>query len=467
MTTNRVEQIFLEHYTRRGYHPVPGSSLLDESIPMSFVMSAGLVQVERAAAQQKLVPNSQFVLVQNCFRHFDLDLIGQDGLHLSFFRMAGAFAFGVPDRQAHIADVWHLLVNEYGLEPDRMWVTYFSGDEIDGHVFPADEQAYNAWLAAGISPERTLGLGAKSNFWKQNKHMMGEKHAAKCGPNTELFYDRGEHRSCGSDCQPGCGCGRFVEFMNMLFITWQIDETTGWAIQMDVPFVETVVGVERLAMLMQKANNIYATDSFRTLVRQARSEEQRACISIRKRVFLEHRVVDHLRAVFYLVADGAPPPHKTKKTNVEDNEMGKSSNKARGDIMRKLLRRMLTSLQLLQISRAVFLPAALELLPAAYFPQPYDPAIVRQKVLDYIADGAQKFEKAAAAARIELEHALDELPSGGKISAGEVLRIEKDNGVPVEWIDDYLSHRQVRYSHAAYRAASIDWAQKTRQSPPH
>ena len=195
---------------------------------MSFVMSAGLVQVETSARQYEGQLGDRYVLLQNCFRHFDLDRIGKSDLHLSLFQMAGAFLFGPVDKGAAIARAWRLLTGVYGLPADRLWVTYFAGDEVAGTRFEADyEGAYSlAW--PGLSGGTHCGLwGAEDNFWKQGASIVGKAHVPKCGPNTEVFFDRGAHLACGPACRPGCACGRFVEFLNMLFITWHIEDENG------------------------------------------------------------------------------------------------------------------------------------------------------------------------------------------------------------------------------------------------
>ncbi|HEX2990788.1 MAG TPA: alanine--tRNA ligase-related protein, partial [Anaerolineales bacterium] len=268
MGTNEIGQRFVEYFARLGYEPIQGSSLLDDSVPMSFVMSAGMVQFERLSDGRR--QGDHFVLVQNCFRYFDLDRIGTSRIHLSLFRMPGAFDFGPVDRQRTIHQIWTLLTEEFGFDPEKLVVTYFGGDTIDGQVLPADEETASAWRTVGVAEERIIGLPAASNFWMQTSLAVGSRNSRKRGPTTEVFFDRGVELACGSACAPGCSCGRYVEFLNTLFITHGIDDHTHLLFPLEEPFTEIVIGEERVAFLLQGRDSVYETDTIQPLVQQVR-----------------------------------------------------------------------------------------------------------------------------------------------------------------------------------------------------
>ncbi|OQY23961.1 MAG: hypothetical protein B6I34_04090, partial [Anaerolineaceae bacterium 4572_32.1] len=145
----KVGQRFLEYYQADGYEVIPGSSLLDPSVPMSFVMSAGLAQVETSAMLRGGRVGDRYALLQNCFRYFDLVNVGESDIHLSLFQMPGAFTFGPVSKRDTIARIWGLLTKAYGFHPDSLWVTYFAGDEVAGHTFGPDLETYQAWRRAG------------------------------------------------------------------------------------------------------------------------------------------------------------------------------------------------------------------------------------------------------------------------------------------------------------------------------
>jgi alanyl-tRNA synthetase len=435
-STSTVGQAFLQHYAGEGFKPVPGSSLLDDSVPMSFVMSAGLVQVETSARQHKGPLGDRYALVQNCFRHFDLDQIGESDLHLSLFRMPGAFLFGPVDREAAIARTWRLLTGVYGLPVDRLWVTCFSGDLVAGHRFEADREARDAWLGLGLPVERIVGLGAGHNFWKQGASVVGEEHVPKCGPNTEVFFDRGAHRACGPGCKPGCSCGRFVEFLNMLFITWHIEDKAGIVRPLEAPFTETVLGAERVAMLLQGAPSAFEIDSIRPLVEEVRRIAHATSIPAADRWRQERVLVDHLRALLFLTADGAPPPGRG----------------GRAYLMRRLTRGVLTAQRLLAFPEIGAIDSLLHVALGLYAQD--HPQVFRAQMLlrDCFSEEHAHFQRTLERGQRHLDRLLKRR-GDGRISGEEMVEFEKQHGVPEPLLEMILRERQIQYSRDAYRAA--------------
>jgi len=446
-TSPEIEQIFLDHFHNQGYRVVPGSSLMDDSLPMSFVMSAGLVQVERAAALVGSPYGGRFAMVQNCFRHFDLDRVGRDDIHLSFFRMAGAFTFGDIDHNERIALLWKILTQDYGLLPENLWVTYFKGDSVAGIPFAKDIETYQAWLEAGVSPSHLVGLGGESNFWKQNAQMMGPEHASKCGPNTEVYYDQGASKGCGLGCLPGCNCGRFIEFANTLLITWYIDQARSEYAPLEIPFVETVIGVERLAMLLQSSASVFEIDLLRPILDCIRweispSSCQAGGISGNERRFQERRLVDHLRALLFLVADGAPHPKKSG---------------ARSYLMQKLVRGTLTSMKLLEIPTDRFLPKIFHTISEMYTQQQPDLLAAQKVLMSYITDETERFEKTLRSATRHLDRILAERQGQSWLCGEDVLDLEKHYGMPLDLLNPLLRQKQLHYSQRAYHLAREKW----------
>jgi alanyl-tRNA synthetase len=147
-----IRQRFVEYYQQRDFQLLPRASMLHPSIPMSFVMSAGLVQVETSLAKTKNRSGNKFVLVQDCFRHFDLDKIGKDNVHLSLFEMPAAFVFGEDTERNAIKYIWELTTNVLGIDPQKLWVSYFEGDEVEGHRVTEDT------LSGSIGERATRGL---------------------------------------------------------------------------------------------------------------------------------------------------------------------------------------------------------------------------------------------------------------------------------------------------------------------
>lgn len=213
MDCPQIRQEFVRYYQAQGFQSVPPASMLSPSKPMSYIFSCN-------PPDPPDTPNpseNKFVRIQPCFRHFDMNTVGTDNQHLSLFEMSGAFHFGNSLHENTIRNVWQLVTEVLKIDPNRIWASYFRGEEIDNHRLPADTQSFQAWRNAGIPDNRLAALGSNHNYWIENQNNK-EKPIRKCGPHTELFYDSGM-KACGINCQPGCSCGRFIEFANIRFIT--------------------------------------------------------------------------------------------------------------------------------------------------------------------------------------------------------------------------------------------------------
>lgn len=442
ISTAQVGRAFLAYYKGEGFKPIPGSSLIDPSVPMSFVMSAGLVQVETSARKYEGQLGDRYTLVQNCFRHFDLDQIGESDSHLSLFQMPGAFLFGPVNKRATIAHTWRLLTEVYGLPIDRLWVTYFAGDRVAGHGFEADQETCKAWLSLGLPTERIVGLDAGHNFWKQGASVVGEEHVPKCGPNSEVFFDRGAHLACSPICRPGCTCGRFVESLNILFITWHIEDRMGVIRPLEEPFTETVLGAERVAMLLQDAPSVFEIDSIRPLVEEVRHLTGARSLTGVDRKRQERVLVDHLRALFFLTADGAPPPGRG----------------GRAYLMRRLARGILTAQRVLGFRKIGSIEPLLQIALDLYAGDRPQLVPARGLLREYVAEEHTHFQGTLERGQRCLDRLLKRR-GDGRISGEEMVKLEKQHGIPEPLLEFMLKERQIQYSRDAYHAAYRRWRQ--------
>ncbi|HEX5838391.1 MAG TPA: alanine--tRNA ligase-related protein, partial [Anaerolineales bacterium] len=181
MNIAEIRQSFVGYYEGMGYQLLPSASMIDPSIPMSFVMSAGLVQVENSIAKAAKRDGNQFVLVQSCFRHFDLEKVGTDDIHLSLFEMPGAFVFGPDGKSGTVQRMWTLATQILGIDKDRIWVSYFKGGEVKGQHLEEDKATYQAWMDIGIDRNHIVGLSADNNYWLQRKGIEELGLSQKCG----------------------------------------------------------------------------------------------------------------------------------------------------------------------------------------------------------------------------------------------------------------------------------------------
>lgn len=441
MRSFEIGQQFLRYYQDNGFKLLSGTSLLDPSVPMTFVMSAGLGQIEELAEQGNQKGN-RYVLLQKCFRHFDLDRIGKSHVHLSLFEMPGAFSFGQESREETLERIWLFLTEELGFDQRRLWATYFAGGEILGHQFDADKETCQAWQRIGLPSSRIVALGGDDNFWKQGIGISGGQVLRKCGPTTEVFFDRGPDWSCGPDCRPSCQCGRFVEFVNSLFIFSRVDEKTQALVTLDEPFTETVIGNERAAMLLQGKSSVFEIESIAPLIEWVQSFYKRNPSDAVDGVRSERVVVDYVRALVFLTADGAPAPGKG----------------GRHRIMRMLIRGVLTHQKVLGIADPSFVPslvnAMIELNQSDY------PEVKEghTHLLTYLATEGERFEKTLSKAHRRLDR-LIQREGNGSISGEQALQLVKNYGFPLPLLEITLAQKDIQFSRREYRQALVRWRQ--------
>lgn len=303
MDCHAISEAFLALHERDGFARLPPSSLLHDSVPMSFVMSAGLIQVENDLDTIVQSTGGKFAFTQPCFRHFDMKQVGEDPTRLSLFHMSAAFHIGSTERETVLPRLWYFLTQTLGLDKDRLWVTYLDDEE-----FGRDEASYQCWKALGVAEERLVGLDQQHCFWRQRSTGQIASDGKKCGPHTEVFYERDVAcPACENREQPigNCRCGRFIEISNSLFIENYIDDD-GKLIPAGTVFAECVVGLERLAMILQNVPSVYHTQRFEQWRKKlakhvivAPSFLTDTAISI---------ILDHLSAFVALIANGAPVP---------------------------------------------------------------------------------------------------------------------------------------------------------------
>lgn len=379
---------------------------------MTFVMSAGLAQIEEGVSRSRAVDNDKYVLSQTCFRHFDLSKVGLSPYHLSLFEMPGAFVFGSKPKRDSIERLWYFITTVLEISPDTLWVTYFAPDPDGVGRYCVDNESYEAWRATGVPESRLIGLS--QNHWTQGNGLGTQTRYRKAGVTTEIYVDRGATRHCDSECRPGCSCSRFLEIANNLFISEEIDTDTGYVSRVVNPLTETVIGVERVAIVLQGVSSVFEIDIFADAFEQLRSlislKHGEYITSVHAKVLL-----DHLRALIALVADGAPLPGKN----------------GRERIIRLLIRGILTRAKLLELSAPGDIWSIQDRLIETTYNYPHL-AIknIDGKVMDYIRDEQNRFERTLQSAYRHLDRML-ELNNGQGLTEEQVSRLVKQYGLPL------------------------------------
>ncbi|MCI5225671.1 MAG: hypothetical protein D3918_03195 [Candidatus Electrothrix sp. AX2] len=445
MTFAEIQKKFVAYYQNAGFQQLPRASMLHPSIPLSFVMSAGLVQAEEVLLHSQERSGNRFVLVQDCFRHFDLKAVGTDGIHLSLFEMPGAFMFGRDGHGELIARMWEFAVKSLRLDPQQIWISYFHGGTSNGQTLPKDETTYTAWQSLGIPEKRLIGMGLQDNYWIQgNGSHEANNELRKCGSCTEFFYDLGEERSCSPQCRPGCHCGRFVEFANSLFIFSSFDPKTNQFSPLDDPYGETVIGTERAAMLLQGAASVFATAEYLSLIQIIRDHATCENISDAAQKKYERVLADHLRALYVLIGEGAPPPGKN----------------GRARIIKLLVRSIITRMSLLGIEETVFLSAVCKAVSDFFIRDSETAQQETESTLQqYIATERPQFERTVAVGRKELEKMLRE-NAGRSLSGAQLVFLEKQRGLPIVLAESLLKRRELFFSEEEYNNALRYWREQ-------
>ena len=439
MDSITISQRFVDYYETMGFHLLHRAPMLDASIPMSFVMSAGLVQIETSLARFSNRPSNQFVLVQSCFRHFDLEAVGKDSTHLSFFEMPGAFTFGPNNKPETIQRMWFLATSVLGINRNRIWATYFKGGSILENNLPEDNVTRSCWLNLGVPEERIVGLQA-NNFWIQGQGIENMTTPRKCGPNTELFFDRGIEKSCGSDCQPGCNCERFVEFSNSLFIGYTLDEQNRELHPISEPFTETVLGTERVAMILQDAPTVFDIDRYHPIITIIRSFTRKTDLPTNIRLSSERLIADYIKALYCLIADGAPPPGKN----------------GRERIIKQLIRGVLTHLDILGIHSSDFLTTLVSCV-AENVSIDFDKT-AGERVLHYFTLEAHRFFQTIEHGKQIFNQLLAE-NHNETLSGTQIAGLEKMHGFPHSLVAVFLWERGLPFLEADYYKALMVWKQ--------
>lgn len=314
-STNEIRKTFLDFFAANGHSVVPSASLVPVNDPTLMFTNAGMVPFKNVFTGAESRPYSQATSSQKCVRaggkHNDLDNVGYTARHHTFFEMLGNFSFGDYFKEQAISLAWQLITKEYEIDPDRLTVT----------VYHDDDAAYDLWRKiAGLPEERIIRIATNDNFWS-----MGE--VGPCGPCSEIFYDHGDHIWGGPPGSADEDGDRFVEIWNLVFMQYEQRSGTD-RVDLPRPSIDTGMGLERIAALLQGTHDNYETDVFKRLIAASIDATGAAETDATRS---SHRVIaDHLRACSFLIADGVLP-----------------SNEGRGYVLRRIMRRAMRHAHLL------------------------------------------------------------------------------------------------------------------------
>ncbi len=404
-SSNDIRATFLDSFARHGHTVVESSPLVPRNDPTLLFTNAGMVQFKNVFTGQERRPYSRAVTAQKCVRaggkHNDLDNVGYTARHHTFFEMLGNFSFGDYFKPLAIEFAWNLVTREYGLSRDKLLVT----------VFAEDDDAAALWQRiAGLPPEKIIRIPTADNFWR-----MGD--TGPCGPCSEIFYDHGDHIPGGPPGSPDADGDRFIEIWNLVFMQYE-EGPPGTRVALPRPSIDTGMGLERLAAVLQGVHDNYDTDTFRALI-AASAEATGVPPDGDHRI--SHRVVaDHLRSTSFLIADGVLP-----------------SNEGRGYVLRRIMRRAMRHLHMMGARDPVFwrlVPALVRQMGAAY------PELGRAEPLieETLRLEETRFKIMLDRGLSLLAAEMENLPEGANLPGDVAFRLYDTFGFPLDLTQDAL-----------------------------
>ena len=403
---NEIRQMFRDFYVSKGHYPGKSASLIPQNDKSLLIINSGMAPLKNYFAGVETPPAKRMTTCQKCIRTGDIDNVGITSRHGTFFEMLGNFSFG---------DYFKEQSLEWGLEFIKDWLK-IPFDKVWATVYEYDDEAVEIWKKLGMPEERIVRLGKDDNFW--------EIGLGPCGPCSEIYFDRGPEYGCGKpDCKPGCDCDRYLEFWNHVFTQFSKEEDGSYS-NLEHPNIDTGMGLERMACIMQGVDSIFDIDTIRHILDGvvAKSgveyKDGQAPTDVSIRI-----ITDHLRSITFMIADGIMP-----------------SNEGRGYVLRRLLRRAARHGRLLGIQGpflAELSNKVIEVSGEAY------PELVEKKdyIQKLISVEEEKFASTIDQGEEIIRQYVEELKASGKtvLDGEKVFKLYDTFGFPLELTEEILA----------------------------
>ncbi len=437
MTGNEIRKCFLEYFESKGHTKVAASSLVPQDDPTLLFVNSGMVQFKKVFMGEEIRPYVRATTAQCSVRaggkHNDLENVGYTARHHTFFEMLGNFSFGDYFKKDAIAFAWEFLTVKLGIDPTKLWVS----------VYNDDDEAFDLWeRVEGLPKGRIVRLGEKDNFWA-----MGD--TGPCGPCSEIHIDQGTEVGCGRpECALGCDCDRFLELWNLVFMQFYRDET-GAMTPLPKPSIDTGMGLERVAAVLQGKTNNFDCDLFSPIIDfiaalAGKKYHQNGADDISLRV-----IADHARTTTFLVADGVLP-----------------SNEGRGYVLRRIMRRAIRYGRALGLTS--FFPGVcalvIEMMHEAY-PHLSD---TRELLAKVVTNEEQRFGETLDHGLQKLDHEIYRLQKKeGKqatIQGDFIFKLYDTFGFPVDIVRDIAIEKGISFDEPGFAKAMEQQRQQSRKS---
>ena len=431
ISLNEIRKKYLEFFESKGHLCLNSFPLVPQDDDSLLLINAGMAPLKKYFTGERVPPRKRVTTCQKCVRTLDIDNVGKTARHGTFFEMLGNFSFGDYFKEEAIPWAWEFLTKVMGIPEDRLYPS----------IYLEDDEAFDIWVKNGIPAERIVRFGKEDNFW--------EIGSGPCGPCSEIYFDRGEKYGCGKpDCKVGCDCDRFIEVWNIVFTQFDSDGA-GTYTRLAHPNIDTGMGLERLACVMQDVGNLFEVDTNRSIL-------DKVCELCGKEYFgsaadndVSIRVItDHIKTATFLIGDGVIP-----------------SNEGRGYILRRVLRRAARHGRLLGI-KGTFLGEVCDVVIANNCEAYPELAERKEYIKKTIKAEEDRFAQTLDAGLAILEKMIAETEAKNeKVLSGEnVFKLYDTYGFPIDLTKEITEEKGIEVDEEAFRALMLEQKKRAREA---
>ena len=427
---NEIRERYLSFFESKGHLRLPSFPLVPQNDDSLLLINAGMAPLKPYFVGKEIPPRNRVTTCQKCIRTPDIERVGKTARHGTFFEMLGNFSFGDYFKHEATAWAWEFITEDLKLPKDKLWVT----------VYEDDDEAIDIWVKeVGVERDRIKKMGKEDNFW--------EIGTGPCGPCSEIYFDRGVEAGCGRpDCAVGCDCDRFVEFWNLVFTQFDKDEDGNYN-RLAKPNIDTGMGLERLAAIMQGVQNLFEVDTVRNIMIEISKlagvnygENEKSDVSLRV-------ITDHIRSTTFLVCDGVGP-----------------SNEGRGYVLRRLLRRAARHGRLLGIKGNFLYNIADTVINESKNAYPQLEA-KRDYIKKVIQIEEARFSETIDAGLTILEEYITALEEKGEklLDGSDAFRLYDTYGFPIDLTSEILTEKGLDVDMDAFTACMNEQKNRSRE----
>lgn len=432
MGVNELREAYLSFFESKGHLRMASASLIPHNDKSLLLINSGMAPLKPFFTGQQIPPRKRVTTCQKCIRTGDIENVGKTARHGTFFEMLGNFSFGDYFKREAISWAWEFFTKVVELPEDRLYVS----------VYQDDDEAFDIWnKEIGLAPERIFRMGKEDNFWE---HGLGP-----CGPCSEIYYDKGEEYGCGEPgCTVGCDCDRFMEIWNLVFTQFCKEEDGSYS-NLDHPNIDTGMGLERIATVLQGVNSIFDVDT----VKMIRDE---VCRIAGKEYGVDHNtdvsirvITDHIRSVTFMLADGVRP-----------------SNEGRGYVLRRLLRRAARHGKLLGIDRKFLADMCKVVISNSgdAYPELIDK---KENIIKTITAEEERFYLTLDTGIAMLKQKIEEIKAaeGADVMGGEdSFKMYDTYGFPLDLMEEILGEAGITVDEDAFKAEMDKQRKRAREA---